>query len=245
MTRRLAEAMSPASLKRRATATAAALKAEYEAGKRGDDQPSTPLWASPKEQLDAVVALLRLSKDRPDNDSSAHPDARLADDARLGDDVPATDDVPAPGDVPVADDGAVAADAATVAEEMRKVDWAAVRAASAERSADASRVMRSMADQVDWAKVQPVAGRITSALIAAVASGHLPVGGRVGSTVARAIVDQGGLGQRVTQRMSTDGAALPPDFRSFIERPGAPAPTTVIETTAIEVARPPTRTIDG
>lgn len=231
--------MSPASLKRRATATAATLKAEYEAGKRGDDQPSTPLWASPKEQLDAVVALLRSSKDRPDNVSRAQPDARLADDG------PATDDAPTPGGVPVADDGAVAADAATVAEEMRKVDWAAVRAASAERSADASRVMRSMADQVDWAKVQPVAGRITSALIAAVASGHLPVGGRVGSTVARAIVDQGGLGQRVTQRMSTDGAALPPDFRSFIERPGAPSPTPVIETTAIEIARPSAPKIDG
>jgi hypothetical protein len=73
--------------------------------------------------------------------------------------------------------------------------------------------MKAMADQVDWAKVQPVAAQVSSALIAAVASGRLPVGGRLTSTVARAIVDQGGLAQRVGQTVES----LPPDFREVID----------------------------
>lgn len=203
-TGRLAASLSPAALKRRATDAAAVLKAEYEAGKRGeDDTPVTPLWASPKEQLDAVVALLRSARDaapRPRDDAAATAGTAAGDDVD------------------------------TVAAAMRGVDWAAVKSATAERGADATRVMRAMADQVDWTKVQPVAGQVTSALIAAVASGQLPVGGRIGGSVARAIVDQGGLSQRLTQRVADDGAPLPPDFRPVIEVTGsevvAPPPTT-------------------
>ena len=201
-TGRLAASLSPAALKRRATDAAAVLKSEYEAGKRGeDDTPVTPLWASPKEQLDAVVALLRSARDV----------------------------APAPSDDNDVDGTAGVDDVATVAAAMRGVDWAAVKSATAERGADATRVMRTMADQVDWTKVQPVAGQVTSALIAAVASGQLPVGGRIGSSVARAIVDQGGLGQRLTQRVAADGAPLPPDFRPVIEVTG-------IEATGSQVA---------
>jgi len=207
-TGRLAASLSPAALKRRATDAAAVLKSEYEAGKRGeDDTPVTPLWASPKEQLDAVVALLRSARDvapAPSDDNDAA-------------------DVDAAGTAAVRDvDGTAGVDdVATVAAAMRSVDWAAVKSATAERGADATRVMRTMADQVDWTKVQPVAGQVTSALIAAVASGQLPVGGRIGGSVARAIVDQGGLGQRVTQRVSADGTPLPPDFRPVIEATGS------------------------
>lgn len=208
-TGRLAASLSPSALKRRATDAAAVLKAEYEAGKRGDDDtPVTPLWASPKEQLDAVVALLRSARDPA---PVPHHD-----DAAAGTDT--SDDVSA---------ASATDDAATVAAAMRGVDWAAVKSATAERGADATRVMRAMADQVDWTKVQPVAGQVTSALIAAVASGQLPVGGRIGGSVARAIVDQGGLGQRLTQRVTDDGAPLPPDFRP------------VIEATGVEVVTPP------
>jgi hypothetical protein len=76
--------------------------------------------------------------------------------------------------------------------------------------------MRDMAAQVDWAKVQPVAAQVSSALIAAVASGRLPVGGRLTTTVARAIADQGGLAQRVAQTLDQNRSALPPDFRQAI-----------------------------
>jgi hypothetical protein len=108
------------------------------------------------------------------------------------------------------------ADAAEVASAMRGIDWSAVRTATSERTSDAARVMRSAAEHVDWAKVQPVAAQVSSALIAAVASGRLPVGGRLGSTVARAIVDQG-LAQRVAGQLRDEPEAMPPDFRHAIE----------------------------
>ena len=133
---------------------AAVLKSEYDAGRRGEDEPAEP------------------EKD-PELD----------------------------------------ADAKDVAEALRRVDWAQVRADTARRTGDAARAMKAMAGQVDWAKVQPAAAQVSSALIAAVASGRLPVGGRLTSTVARAIVDQGGLAQRVAANL----AEPPPDFRQVID----------------------------
>jgi hypothetical protein len=118
---------------------------------------------------------------------------------------------------PIAEEHDEQAEAREVTMALQSVDWADVRAATAERTSDAARVMRTMADQVDWAKVQPVAAQVSSALIAAVASGHLGVGGRLGATVARAIVDQGGLGQRVASQLHDQAAPLPPDFRRAID----------------------------
>lgn len=109
------------------------------------------------------------------------------------------------------------ADAAEVAVALRAVDWASVRATTAERTGGARRAMREMADQVDWAKAQPVAAQVSSALIAAVASGQIGVGGKLGSTVARAIVDQGGLAQRVAANLNEQTTQMPPDFRQVID----------------------------
>ncbi len=168
--------------KAKATGAAQTLKDEYAAGRRGDDAPAEKIWATPKEQLDAVLGLLR---------SAPHTD--------------------------VPDDATMAADADEVADALRGVDWGSVRAATAERTGDAAKAMKQMADQVDWAKVTPVATQMSSALIAAVAAGRLPVGGRLGSTVARAIIDQGGLGQRVASKVAAEPATAPPDFRGAIE----------------------------
>ncbi len=77
--------------------------------------------------------------------------------------------------------------------------------------------MRAMADHVDWAKVQPVAAQVSSALIAAVAAGRIPVGGRLGPIVARAINDQNNLGKRVGENLQRNPAHVPPDFRGIIE----------------------------
>jgi hypothetical protein len=162
----------------RAKQGAAALKAEYDAGRQGDDRPVEPIWPAPAQQLDAVMAKLRSLRRTP----------------------------PAP-------DTELDADAEEVASALGSVDWGQVKAETARRTGDAARAMKAMADQVDWAKVQPVAAQVSSALIAAVASGRLPVGGRLTSTVARAIVDQGGLAQRVGQTVDS----LPPDFRQVIE----------------------------
>ncbi|MCU1362156.1 MAG: hypothetical protein JWN99_3445 [Ilumatobacteraceae bacterium] len=109
------------------------------------------------------------------------------------------------------------ADAEAVAEAMRGIDWAAVRAATSERTGDAAKAMRSAADHVDWSKVQPVAAQVSSALIAAVASGRIGVGGRLGSTVARTILDQGGLAQRVGAHLQDQPAAMPVEFKGIIE----------------------------
>ena len=149
----------PALVKARATEFAQRLKAEYEAGKRGDPEQQT----EPADQA---------------------------------------------GD---------AADAEQVAEAMRGVDWAKVRAATSERSAEAAAAMRTMAKEVDWAKVQPVAAKVSSALIAAVASGQLGVGGRVGGTVARAIINDRNLAQRVNNELIKQEQPLPPDFRNAID----------------------------
>ena len=108
-------------------------------------------------------------------------------------------------------------DAAEVASALRRVDWAKVRAATSERSADAVTAMRTMAAEVDWAKVQPVAAKVSSALMAAVASGQLGVGGRLGGTVARAIINDRNLAQRVSTELVKQEQPLPPDFRNVID----------------------------
>lgn len=182
---RLARSLKAADLTAKAKQAASTLKAEFVAGQRGDETPAQRIWGAPKDQLDAVMGLLRTAKATP------------------------------PAGVP--NEPSEDADALEVSAALNGVDWTGVRAATAERTGDAARVMRTMADQVDWAKVQPVAGHVSSALIAAVASGHLGVGGRLGSVVARAIVDQGGFGQRVGRTLASEAAPLPPDFRGAIE----------------------------
>ena len=213
--------------KARAKQAAATLKAEYEAGKQGDMTPATPIWSTPKEQLDALVGLLRVSKQASQSagdatDAAARADD-VADEARPDGAPSATDresgTAAADSSEDTAQDAAEdpADDATTVTSALKGVDWAGVRAATAERTGDAAKAMKAMADQVDWARVQPVAAHISSALIAAVASGQVPIGGRLGGTVARAIADQSGLGQRVARNLETEQVQLPPDFRRAIE----------------------------
>ena len=115
------------------------------------------------------------------------------------------------------DDGGLDRDADEVAEVLRGVDWTEVRAAAASRTNDVTRTMRAMADHVDWAKVQPVAAQISSALIAAVAAGRIPVGGHLGPIVARAITDQNNLGNRVAQNLQHSRTTVPTEFRGIIE----------------------------
>ena len=109
------------------------------------------------------------------------------------------------------------AEADAVADAMRKVDWAKVKAATGEKGAEAAQVMRSMAAEVDWDKVQPVSAKVSSALIAAVASGQIGMGGRYGSTVARAIMNDRNLAQKVSTSLARHDAPMPPDFRGIID----------------------------
>jgi hypothetical protein len=122
---------------------------------------------------------------------------------------------PNKGEVP--DDQILDDDAAQVADALRRVDWTQVKAATAERTNEVARTMRSMADHVEWSKVQPVAAQVSSALIAAVAAGRIPIGGQLGSVVARAIADQNSLGRRVAANLEKTSTNAPPDFRGVIE----------------------------
>lgn len=165
----------------KAKGVAAALKAEHQAGLRGDDSPVQPVWPSPSEQLAALKKLFRAPAPETPSDDTAEAEAQQ------------------------------------VAEAIRGVDWSAVKAAAAERTSDVTRTMRAMADHVDWAKVQPVAAQVSSALIAAVASGRIPVGGQLGPIVARAITDQNNLGQRVARNLEQARTEVPPGFREIID----------------------------
>ena len=183
---------------------AASLKAQHAAGRDGDDSPAEPVWPTPKEQLDALKKVFRSSSPKS---------------ATVEDDVDTAIDGPH-------DDESLDRDAEQVAQALRGVDWGQVRAATSERSTDVARTMRALADHVDWAKVQPVAAQVSSALIAAVAAGRIPVGGPFGSMVARAIADQNNLGKRVAANLQRTSATTPPDFRPDIRR--------AIEATATE-----------
>jgi hypothetical protein len=186
--RRLARAVTTTKWAAKAKEVAASLKEQHAAGLAGDDSPAVPVWPTPREQLEAVKHLFRSA---PTHEPTATVDQ--------GDDVE------------------LDSDADEVAEALRGVDWTQVRAATAERTNDVARTMRSLADHVDWAKVQPVAAQVSSALIAAVAAGRIPVGGRLGPMVVRAITDQNNLGRRVAANLEHTATPVPPDFRGIIE----------------------------
>lgn len=193
---KVVRAVSPTKWRARAKEVAASLKAQHAAGRDGDESPAIPVWPTPKEQFDALKHLFRTAEREP---SESEAPSRAA----------------ATGDP--AEDATADADAEEVAEAIRRVDWAEVRAATAGRTNDVTRTMRSLADQVDWAKVQPVAAQVSSALIAAVAAGRIPVGGRLGPMVVKAITDQNNLGKRIAVNLEHNQTHLPPDFRGVIE----------------------------
>lgn len=186
--RRLARAVTTTKWAAKAKEVAASLKEQHAAGLAGDDSPAVPVWPTPREQLEAVKHLFRTAPKH-------EPAATIA----QGDDV------------------GFDSDADEVADALRSVDWTHVRAATAERTNEVARTMRSLADHVDWAKVQPVAAQISSALIAAVAAGRIPVGGRLGPLVVRAITDQNNLGRRVAANLEHTATPVPQDFRGIIE----------------------------
>lgn len=186
--RRVVRAVTTTKWGAKAKDVAASLKAQHTAGRDGDESPAEPIWPTPKEQLEALRRLFRASPAQP---------VPLAGEAIEGE--------------------ALESDAEEVAEALRGVDWVEVRTATAGRTSEVSRTMRAMADHVDWTKVQPVAAQVSSALIAAVAAGRIPVGGHLGSIVARAITDQNNLGKRVAESLQHTPTSVPPDFRRIIE----------------------------
>ncbi len=114
-------------------------------------------------------------------------------------------------------------DADDVADALRTIDWATVKAATSKGAGEAAERMRAMAQQVDWQAVQPVAAQVSSALIAAVASGQIPLGGPLTGRVARTIMNDQNLAQRVADALDRTAAPMPPDFRGVIDTTGTEA----------------------
>lgn len=238
---RLDPAASARWVARRAKATASSLKSEYESGKRGDDSPTTPIFPSPKEQLEALGRLLGLGHPTAANEvlptsgpserelPTSEPAALELPTSALSSSEPGVHDPlvavggvgsnPADTGAAGVDERAEAPEVSAVAGALRSIDWAQVKSATAERTSDAAKAMRTMAEQVDWSKAQPIAAQVSSALIAAVASGRLPVAGPLGPTIARALSDKGALSQRIGQSLVDQQESLPPDFRPALEHP--------------------------
>lgn len=110
------------------------------------------------------------------------------------------------------------ATAASVAAAMRRVDWSRVRRVTADRTSAAAEQARQMAAQVDWERVTPAAAEVASALIAAVASGQLGLGGAMGSRVVRTIVNERDLALRVAAALHAGRPSQQVgDFRTVID----------------------------
>ena len=205
---RLSCVVNASTAKARAAAFARTLKAEYEAGKA------------------EVADHERDVSNASDIEAEAVGGAEAVDDAEA-----------VGGAEPTATHDTVDTDVEEVAAAMRGVDWAKVRAVTSERGAEAAHAMKSMAAEVDWSRVQPVAAKVSSALIAAVASGQLGIGGRAGSTVARAIMNDSDLAQRVSNSLNRHPGAHPPDFRRQLGQRAidtTATDTTATDTTAID-----------
>ncbi len=121
-----------------------------------------------------------------------------------------------------------AGEAAEVANLLKKVDWKQV-STSIKDSSTAQR-MKDLSAQVDWEKAKPAAARVGTALIAAAASGQLGgLKGQAGARVAKTIIDQTGLADRVSRMVADDRSPASRPLQSYIdttatESPAAAAP---------------------
>ena len=188
---RLVNAAEPTVEKVKASAFAQKLLIEFERGRSGEADPSAEPPAGPSAESNASAA--------PNaSTASAQPNAAGG----------ATD---ATGTPPPS----AADDVDSLVDALSSVDWAKVRAAASEKGSGVATSMKKMAADVDWGKVQSGAAVVSSALIAAVASGQLPIGGRLAGPVARAILNDSDLASKVSSRLKGD--EQPPDLRDRVQ----------------------------
>jgi hypothetical protein len=183
----------------RARKAAEVLKDEYRKGTEGDESPVQSIGRTATDVLKTWMA-----KPEPKPEPAAA-------------DVPTSESV-----------SAVEPEADAVAGLLKKVDWRSV-SASVTDSRAAER-MKDLAAQVDWAAAKPVAARIGAALIAAAASGQLGgLEGRSGAIVARAIINQTGLADKVADLVARDRTPATESLRTYIDatatevRPASPS----------------------
>jgi hypothetical protein len=71
---------------------------------------------------------------------------------------------------------------------LQRVDWKAVSSTTQQRTAEVTDRMRSLAADVDWDRLRPVASKVATALVAAAASGQIgSLSGPAAMAVTRAL----------------------------------------------------------
>lgn len=195
---RLVNAAEPAVEKVKASEFAQKLRTEFERGRAGEP--------------DAPPASSSVVDDGANGAAGTTPDTAP----------PAAAATAAPADTSATTSSDTAADAPPAADEvdslvdaLSSVDWAKVRNAASEKGSGVAASMKKMAADVDWGKVQSGAAVVSSALIAAVASGQLPIRGRLAGPVARAILNDADLASKVSARLKGD--ERPPDLRDRVQ----------------------------
>lgn len=197
---RLVNAAEPAVEKVKASDFAQKLLTEFERGRAGEAEATAATEATATAAASPVA----------DDGSPAAASPGTPPPAGSG---PAGSD-PA-GSATGATGAATADDVDSLVDALSSVDWAKVRAAASEKGSGVAASMKKMAADVDWGKVQSGAAVVSSALIAAVASGQLPIGGRLAGPVARAILNDADLASKVSSRLKGD--EQPPDLRDRVQ----------------------------
>ncbi len=196
----------------RAQQSARILREEFDKGARGDalDEPTPVLWDRPT--FEHLKALVRAGR----------PAAPVT--GRPADSEPASDDYPPAPAGPMSPEAA----AAEVSGVLERIDWHDVTTTADERGADVAERLRSLAAEVDWERMKPVAGKVATALIAAAATGHLGrLSGPTAQAVARAINGDHGVGEAAASIISRrpGGAAAAQVMKNFLgDGPAAWAP---------------------
>lgn len=207
---RLVNAAEPAVEKVKASDFAQKLITEFERGRSGEGGDDTT--ASPAD----APTQARANDDAGSTSGAAgttSPSARHAATNAASHASEAADSADATGDA-AADAPPPADEVDSLVDALSSVDWAKVRSAASEKGTSAAASMKKMAADVDWGKVQSGAAVVSSALIAAVASGQLPIGGRLAGPVARAILNDADLAAKVSSRLKGD--EQPPDLRDKV-----------------------------
>ncbi len=217
-------------LTQRARESARVLREEFDKGARGESDGPTPvLWDRPT--FEHLKSVLRANRAPAPTATPSGP----------------TGEPPGP-DTPGALSDEAAAD--EVSMVLERIDWRGVTtaAAAADRASDVAERLRSLAGEVDWERMRPVAGKVATALVAAAATGHLGrLSGTTAQAVARAINGDQAVGEAAASIISRrpGGAAAAEVMKSYLgDRPKQPEvqalrpPGEPVGTDGIEVIPP-------
>jgi hypothetical protein len=105
---------------------------------------------------------------------------------------------------------------------LARIDWKSVSTTAQTRSGDVAERMKSLADDVPWDRMKPVAGKVATALIAAAATGQIgSLSGPTALAVSRALQGNN-VGEAAAALVVTKGPAgfvAGEVMKSFLQTP--------------------------